>query len=89
MPRTITLTNLSITSLTYSPAESRMVVSYQLSDASGRGYESGEAVFWAGVPAYPAGVLPPDNWYTLPALKATQLTQLTDMVSAALAKLLT
>lgn len=89
MPRTILLTNLVITAWTYYPADPRVTVSYQLSDAAGRVYESGEAVLWALMPVYPPTVPLPANWYLLPALRATQLAQVTDLARTTLASLLT
>lgn len=89
MPKTIVLTSLTISSLTYYLTDPRVAVSYQLSDAVGRVYESGEAVFWVTMPVYPAGVPLPTNFYPLPALRVTQLTQITDLARATLAGLLT
>lgn len=89
MPKTIVLTNLIITSLTYYPVDPRVTVSYQCADAAGRVYESGEAILWATLPVLPEKMTVPSNWYPLPALRATQLTQVTDLAATTLAKLLT
>lgn len=89
MPKTIVLTSLAITAWTYFPVNPRVTVSYQLSDAAGRVYESGETTFWATLPSNSVGRPLPANWYPLPANRATQLAQITDLVNTALAGLVT
>jgi hypothetical protein len=89
MTKTIVLTDLVIKYLNVEYLTQRVVVGYQMADASGEVYQAGEAIFWVTIPESMKDIngnpIPnPENWFLLPASYLPTLVSLRDDADSAL-----
>jgi hypothetical protein len=83
MGRTITLSDIKITSWSLDVDKRNVTVNYQIKDQNEDTFDEGQAVFWETIPDPPGqGVtgepgVNPDNWYQLPAQYSQALTDIT------------
>jgi hypothetical protein len=89
MTKTITLSDVEITSWSVNTFEHSVTVHYRILEQDGNQYSSGEAVFWETIPQVTDPIQgTPDNWYQLPTKYVQTLTDITNDARTALLQLI-